>query len=288
MEITDILRQLERCDGAFPREAVQQAVARKDEITPELLRVLEDSTARAEELAADESYLAPIYAMFLLAQFREVKAYGPVVRFVSLPGGAVDAICGDFITQNLGAVLASVCGGDPAGIQSLIENEQTDQWVRGSAVGSLGTLVATGQRSRDLVLSYFGELFRGKLEREPSQVWNELVSACCDLGPAELLGDIEQAYRDGLVEEEYISMAEVARAGNGRILLGDPDRRLVENTVEEMEWWACFQNKGDRREPERVAQAAVDQARRESPKAGRNDPCPCGSGKKYKKCCGAG
>ncbi len=23
-----------------------------------------------------------------------------------------------------------------------------------------------------------------------------------------------------------------------------------------------------------------------SQKAGRNDPCPCGSGKKYKKCCG--
>ncbi len=28
--------------------------------------------------------------------------------------------------------------------------------------------------------------------------------------------------------------------------------------------------------------------RREEPKVGRNDPCPCGSGKKYKKCCGAG
>ena len=27
--------------------------------------------------------------------------------------------------------------------------------------------------------------------------------------------------------------------------------------------------------------------KRESPKVGRNDPCPCGSGKKYKKCCGA-
>jgi preprotein translocase subunit SecA len=26
---------------------------------------------------------------------------------------------------------------------------------------------------------------------------------------------------------------------------------------------------------------------REAPKVGRNDPCPCGSGKKYKKCCGA-
>ena len=28
--------------------------------------------------------------------------------------------------------------------------------------------------------------------------------------------------------------------------------------------------------------------RRKEKKVGRNDPCPCGSGKKYKKCCGAG
>ena len=30
-----------------------------------------------------------------------------------------------------------------------------------------------------------------------------------------------------------------------------------------------------------------DAYRRQEPKVGRNDPCPCGSGKKYKKCCGA-
>ena len=27
--------------------------------------------------------------------------------------------------------------------------------------------------------------------------------------------------------------------------------------------------------------------RRETPKIGRNAPCPCGSGKKFKKCCGS-
>jgi SEC-C motif-containing protein len=31
--------------------------------------------------------------------------------------------------------------------------------------------------------------------------------------------------------------------------------------------------------------AAADPFVRSSPKVGRNDPCPCGSGKKYKKCC---
>jgi preprotein translocase subunit SecA len=32
--------------------------------------------------------------------------------------------------------------------------------------------------------------------------------------------------------------------------------------------------------------AVVSQVVRKGPKVGRNDPCPCGSGKKYKKCCG--
>ena len=36
--------------------------------------------------------------------------------------------------------------------------------------------------------------------------------------------------------------------------------------------------------PPDVKQAPIE---REAPKVGRNDPCPCGSGKKYKKCCGA-
>jgi uncharacterized protein len=32
--------------------------------------------------------------------------------------------------------------------------------------------------------------------------------------------------------------------------------------------------------------ARTSKPRRTAPKVGRNDPCPCGSGKKYKKCCG--
>ena len=37
----------------------------------------------------------------------------------------------------------------------------------------------------------------------------------------------------------------------------------------------------------RVAGTPVQTIRREGAKVGRNDPCPCGSGKKYKQCCGA-
>ena len=39
--------------------------------------------------------------------------------------------------------------------------------------------------------------------------------------------------------------------------------------------------------PLRLAVAQRELARRLGPKVGRNEPCPCGSGKKFKKCCGA-
>jgi preprotein translocase subunit SecA len=45
---------------------------------------------------------------------------------------------------------------------------------------------------------------------------------------------------------------------------------------------------GDTPRPARVGgDDAIKQVRRDEPKVGRNDPCPCGSGKKYKKCHGA-
>ncbi len=52
-----------------------------------------------------------------------------------------------------------------------------------------------------------------------------------------------------------------------------------------------FQHK---EEPRNVQYSGAEKAtakqpvKRDAPKVGRNDPCPCGSGKKHKKCCGAG
>ena len=42
-----------------------------------------------------------------------------------------------------------------------------------------------------------------------------------------------------------------------------------------------FSHGGDPNEPQKV-----ETIRRDGAKVGRNDPCPCGSGKKYKKCHG--
>jgi len=68
-------------------------------------------------------------------------------------------------------------------------------------------------------------------------------------------------------------------------------RRNVSTSVDDLE--EAFQRR-KRRELEQARMAGsgeyqpVQQVVRGADKIGRNDPCPCGSGKKYKKCCGAG
>ena len=90
---------------------------------------------------------------------------------------------------------------------------------------------------------------------------------------------------------------ETARAMSGLLTLADVDRRDPRFTPEQLDAltaaapgqigpWVITLNRW------RLANYAPDvptpQSSFASPatKVGRNDPCPCGSGKKYKKCCG--
>ena len=172
-----------------------------------------------------------------------------------------------------------------AGIQSLIESERADEWVRGAALDGLVTLVATGQKSRDEIITYFTRLYLEKLARRWSHVWDGLVSCTSELYPEELLGDIERAYKEGLVGPGFINLRDVqsdSTMGRDRVLArlaDDPHRRLIDDTIASMKWWACFRPKSQPVErsavlasPPRTVQAAS--------KTGRNEPCPCGSGKK--------
>ncbi|MGB0118985.1 MAG: preprotein translocase subunit SecA [Terriglobales bacterium] len=94
-----------------------------------------------------------------------------------------------------------------------------------------------------------------------------------------------QGVAGNLSEEQTGAPAVITggRGGNGR-----PPRQVA-TSVDEIE--EAFQRKKKKElEQARMAGAGdiqVQQVVRSGTKVGRNDPCPCGSGKKYKKCCGA-
>jgi len=298
MDLKEILSHLERNEGFFPRAAVQEAIDHRVEIVPALLGILEE-VARDLDPFVGRGCFIHIYAMYLLAQFRETRAYPLLVQIFSTPGELPMDLAGDVVTEDLGRILASVSDGDVGGMTALVENEQANEYVRSAAMDGLLTLVACGKRSRDEVMAYFRSLFQ-KFDRRIGHAWDGLVSACADLCPEEIVEEIRQAYEDGLVDPGYISWKNIERAlalGKEAAVESLKDhRQMITDVAEALGWWACFDEDalrtGLRKPPPslpRLPQLNLwppEPIRRAQPKVGRNDPCPCGSGKKFKKCCG--
>jgi hypothetical protein len=117
-----------------------------------------------------------------------------------------------------------------------------------------------------------------------SDVLDPLVILATDLGAAEMLPAIRDWFHDGLIDQTAIRPIDVEQnimrdPGECLRLLRASGEGYLGDAWSEISWWACFgdgKHRTDRWEPVR-----------HGPKVGRNDPCPCGSGKKYKKCHGA-
>jgi len=312
--IEQVLEELRVNRGTFPHEAVQAAVQKREEIVPHLLDIVKYTTANAEALRGDATYFAHFYAMFLLAQFRETRACPLLVEFFSLPRDVTRDLTGDIATEDLPSMLASVCGGDSSLIKLLAEDVNANEFIRGSALTAILAMVASDQLTREEAVGYYRSLLKGRLEREHSQVWNSLAACCADLCAEEVIDEIRRAYDEGLVDPGYCTLEEIERdIAHGREAALNRLRRnshlqLVDDTIKEMERWDCFRQEGGKPAARPEADTEIgpfqdteavhsgegtvglpeppEAMRRKQATVGRNQPCPCGSGKKYKKCCG--
>jgi hypothetical protein len=290
MEIAELFARLESHRGPFPTELIEEVIFRREETVPAFLEILADIEKNPESWLADQDRMIHIYAMYALALFRETRAYPLLVQIFSRPGEFPFDLSGDVVTQNLDGILASVCGGDTGGIQELIENAKANEYVRASAMQAMVLLVNTGQITRDVAVEYFLQLFQ-KFERKPGYEWSALANVCCDLWPHEAMGELRQAYEEDLVDPADITLEDIERElalGKGKAL-AQIQCPLITDLAFDMGWMQCFES--PKRESTRTgnpfAGFAVATVQRSTPKVGRNDPCPCGSGKKFKKCCGA-
>jgi hypothetical protein len=243
--MNELLKEIEYNNGEFPEVQLKEIINRKEEFIPELLEILKDAKENYEKLLEEPSYFAHIYASFLLAQFKEKQSFKLIIDLVSLPNEIAEDIFGDFLTEELHKVLASVCGGDTQPIKRLVEGSSVNQYVRCAAIKSFIVLLGEGIISQSEVIEYYKSLFEGKLQRESSEVWNELIYDSCEAGPTQLYEHIKKAYEDELVEEGFISLEDVEDA----IKIHDKEKfpnlknegfAFVKDTIEELGCWACF------------------------------------------------
>lgn len=241
MEISHILEDLAYDEGVLPREAIEAAIVKHNQITPYLLQILEDASNRITEVSNDESYQGHLYAMYLLAQFRETRALPLITRLFSFAGEVSHMIAGDVLTEDLSRILASVCD-DVSLIKDLIEKPEVNAFVKAACISSFVCLVGAKKLSREYAIHYFGELLNYRLEKKPSFAWETLVASICALYPIELFHPIHKAFQMNLIDKTFISMDDV-----GTIIKEDSiescletlysSTKLIHDTLEEMEKW---------------------------------------------------
>ena len=294
-----ILAELSAVRDTQPIEALKSADAHREALTGPLLQAIERGIADPTGLPEGEAMLFS-YAAYLLAKWRETRAYPLFIRWLSLPGEQAHEIGGDTVTQDGKRFLASVYDGNLEPIKQLVLNREADEYCRAVAVESLALLAIWGEVPGQVIEEYFVWLAREGLTRERHHVWTSLCGACLDLEALSVFPELRRAYDDGLIEVECISREEVDEVEAGpRGKWIEREREWhppIDDVAEATAWWGSF-----KREPGSKARELAEYASRMSeaegefdlpgtpyvapPKVGRNEPCPCGSGKKYKKCC---
>jgi len=248
----------------------------------ELIRMATDETLNS---GPSDSKLvwAPIHAWWALAQLRAEEAVVPLLSL--LP--RIHANNDDWVGEDMPRVLAAI---GPAAIEPVtvyLADTTHDDWARVAAAITLGRV---GQAHPETRAACVARL-TAQLERfaEQSEHLNAfLISPLLDLRSVEAAPLMERAFAAERVDETVAgdwediqielglkTKREHPRKPNELTKLGEQLRSALGVKLTEDNELAPLEP-GESTAIEHPAPM----------KAGRNDPCPCGSGKKFKKCCG--
>ncbi len=296
----------------FQLGAVREALARREESVPHLIAALDWATDHPEE-ALDSDFMLHTYALHILGELREPTALPAVLRHFQSP--KADDLVGDDLAADGPGILAALAGRNLEPIDPLITNRKADGFARGAGLRALGIATLNGTLTRDDLAAHIDRLLPILKGDNPGYHWDALASLIADFRLPSFRPTLRDFFHKGLCDPMFCPLADLER----QILRPfDPESyemrreyRPYGGAVASMQDWHCFQPDPDDipgwKRPREITShtatpsasfaffpPALDEVEGDFaedpalplPKTGRNDPCPCGSGKKFKKCCG--
>ena len=236
------------------------------EHTDALIRMACDAVLNSSSPESNEVW-APMHAWRALGQLRAEAAVVPILGFL-------DSINDDDVADmEIPHVLGMIGPVAIPAIAAYLSDRRHSEWSAGKAIRGVMTIVKRHPESRDTGIAILiGQLQPHKDENPTTS--GLAVAALIDLNAVEAIDPIREAFGRGAVD---ISIA--GDIEDVEIELGLRDRRATKAP----NYMARFGDWGPRpgRPPVPIGGPALPKRQ----EVGRNDPCPCGSGKKYKKCC---
>jgi hypothetical protein len=245
------------------------------EHVPELIRMATDEELHGGPPASPVVW-APVHAWRALAQLRVEEAIVPLLGLLR----RVDEESDDWAAEDLPRVLAEIGPGAIAPTAEYLADTSHDEWARVAAAKTLGMIGVKHPAARAECVARLTaqlELFADQTENLNAF----LISPLLDLRAVESAPVMERAFAAERVDEIVAGDWEDIQIELGLKTKREHPRKPNELTKmgEELRTALGYELNEDN---ELVPLVPV----RRPPKVGRNDPCPCGSGKKFKKCCG--
>lgn len=255
---------------------------------PDLIRMATDE--RLNNAPGDSALVwAPAHAWRALGQLRAAEAVMPLLSLFR----RIKEFDDDWVQSDVPEALAQI--GAPAlePAAHYLADTSHDDWPRLAAAETLGEI---GRAHPDLRAECVAKL-AAQLEKfsEQQEFFNAfLIAPLWDLRAVEVLPLIERAYAAGRVDESITGHVEDVQIHFGlKTKREHPPRprhltALGERLAELRERVQALEQENAelRSLLEEPAFDLPSEPYVAPAKIGRNEPCPCGSGKKYKKCCG--
>jgi hypothetical protein len=292
MDVDDIVEELTLAEE-FPEDALRAAAKHRDALVPIFLREIDDYVNGDEDMRLVPTSL--FLGFHLLGEWRETSAYRPLARLLRLPEDDVEELLGDAVTETGPRVMAALCDGDPQPLYDIVLDEAAGEYVRASMCESLAVAARNGIVPREEVARFLREAFTALRPQGVNMVWEGWQAAVAALGLGELAPLVRQACERGFIDtEEWLTFADFE--GDLARVAADPAAgpggawrwTLFDDTIGALKDWAWAKaDANDDADDDSAGAAPLREQPAVNPyrHVGRNDPCPCGSGKKFKKCC---
>ncbi|MDP1604909.1 MAG: DUF1186 domain-containing protein [Legionella sp.] len=278
--IEQIENELFYLKNGFPKDGVQAAIDQQSAITPKLITCL--SKAIEDVSRVEDNDIGHLFAVFLLSQFQEKKAFELIIRLARLPEEDIDYLIGDCITDDLQRFIASTYNGDLPAIKNLIEDTEVNLWSRVAGIESLIILINEEKLEVDETALYLSSLFTHPSFSNDHHLIAYLILSCCALDPQRFHDEIHKAFEEQKVDTFVVDRADFKKSlANPEAYKTNGNYTLIKDTIAELQYWPCFED-SEVSVPDSMISKPIIQ---DAPKIGRNEPCPCNSGKKYKQCC---
>jgi uncharacterized protein DUF1186/SEC-C motif-containing protein len=290
--ILDALRN----EVALPSDFIMAGTLYADAIEADIIDVLE--RARLEELD-DPSWRLLFRGIHIVGGRRLPGAYRPLVAFLHGQPDRVKWLLGDAITENLSRILAGLFDGDEQPLHALVIDQRVHPFVREAALYALSFLAFERRIDRSAFEAFLLHFDEAKLAAPDDDVmWHAWMTSAAALGVKPLEARVRAAFADGRIDPTWadeddfddLLRAAIARPED-RTRLESENMGYLEDVPAALEKFQDPQDDDSDDDDafgpdERVSDWIPDTpAHNPFRDVGRNDPCPCGSGKKFKKCC---